>query len=118
MRATHSSHSLPLRDEAMKTAAKILFWTWLSSRWLWYLFDYLIIGLQVDLICVELLSMVLNTFNEMSFGLIDIKLGLVYARILEDVVLNLGKGWLEVDLDFGNWKLLIVENSWTMQILI
>ena len=54
----------------------------------------------------------------MSFGLIDIKLGLVYARIWKDTVLNLGKGWLEVDLNFGNWKLLIVENSWTMQILI
>ncbi len=102
----------------MKTAAKKLFLTWLSSCWLWYLFDYLIISLQVDLICVELLSMVFNTFNEMYFGLIDIKLGLVSARIWEDSVLNLGKGWLEVDLDFGNWKLLIVENSWTMQILI
>jgi len=116
VRATHSSHSLPVRDEAMKTAAKKLLWTWLSSRWLGYLFDYLIISLQVDLICVELLSMVLNTFNEMSFGLIGFKLGLVSARIWEDSVLNLGKGWLEVDLDFGNWKLLIVENSWAMQI--
>jgi len=102
----------------MKTAAKKFFLTRLSSHLLWYLLDYLIISLQVDFICVELLSMVLNTFKEMYFGLIDIKLGLVSARIWEDSVLNLSKGWLEVDLNFGNWKLLIVENSWTMQILI